>query len=291
MKKLLCVCAAALLFTVSGCSDATTNVTDASTALVSVGKTKITKENIYTGLKTQGAVNSIINRVTEIICDNEIPLTDEIKAEAQATMESFKGYVGEENWDNFIKGNGYASEEDYFNQRVVLAARAGHITEKYLDEAWSKVASNTNPRQVQIFATDDEEKAKQALEAIKGGKEVKAVIEELGGISEDYDGSTQTLTSESGLPTNVWGNIVKVTEDNTVLDEVQYSLDLTKYYVVKVIATNPDDFKETAIKALATSTNIQNEGFAYYLKKYNFNIYDIDIYNAFKTQAPQYIIK
>lgn len=85
-----------------------------STALITVGNTKITKENVYTGLKTQGAVNSIINMVTQIICDNEIPLTDEIKAEAQSTMDSFKGYVGEENWDAFIKGNGYASEEDYF---------------------------------------------------------------------------------------------------------------------------------------------------------------------------------
>ena len=291
MKKLLCVCAAALLFTVSGCSDATTSVTDGSTALITVGNTKITKENVYTGLKTQGAVNSIINMVTQIICDNEIPLTDEIKAEAQSTMDSFKGYVGEENWDAFIKGNGYASEEDYFNQRVVLAARAGHITEKYLEEDWSNVISVYKPRQVQIFTTDDEEVANKALEAIKGGKEVADVVEEMGGITENYNGSTQTLSSESGLPTNVWGNITKVTENNTVLDEVQYSLDLTTYYVVKVIATNPEDFKETAIKGLASSTTLQNEGFAYYLKKYNFNIYDIDIYNAFKTQAPQYLVQ
>lgn len=113
----------------------------------------------------------------------------------------------------------------------------------------------------------------------------------MGGITENYNGSTQTLSSESGLPTNVWGNITKVTENNTVLDEVQYSLDLTTYYVVKVIATNPEDFKETAIKGLASSTTLQNEGFAYYLKKYNFNIYDIDIYNAFKTQAPQYLVQ
>ena len=38
-----------------------------------------------------------------------------------------------------------------------------------------------------------------------------------------------SLSSESGLPTNVWGNITKVTENNTVLDEVQYSLDPVSY--------------------------------------------------------------
>lgn len=291
MKKLLCVCAAALLFTVSGCSDATTSVTDGSTSLITVGGTSITKEDVYTGLKTQGAVNSIINMVTELICDKEIPLTDEIKAEAQSTMDSFKGYVGEENWDAFIKGNGYASEEDYFNQRVVLAARAGHITEKYLEEDWSNIVDVYKPRQVQIFTTDDEEKANQALEAIKGGKDVAEVVEELGGITDSYNGSVQTLSSESGLPANVWGNITKVTENNTVLDEVQYNLDLTAYYVVKVVGTDPEEFKEIAIKGLASVTDIQNESFAFYLKKYNFNIYDIDIYNAFKTQAPQYLIQ
>lgn len=291
MKKLLCVCAAALLFTVSGCSDATTSVTDGSTSLITVGGTSITKEDVYTGLKTQGAVNSIINMVTELICDKEIPLTDEIKAEAQSTMDSFKGYVGEENWDAFIKNNGYASEEDYFNQRVVLAARAGHITEKYLEEDWTNVVDVYKPRQVQIFVTDDEEKANQALEAIKGGKDVAEVVEELGGITDSYNGSVQTLSSQSGLPANVWGNITKVTENNTVLDEVQYNLDLTAYYVVKVVGTDPEEFKETAIKGLASVTDIQNESFAFYLKKYNFNIYDIDIYNAFKTQAPQYLIQ
>lgn len=291
MKKLLCVCAAALLFTVSGCSDATTSVTDGSTSLITVGGTSITKEDVYTGLKTQGAVNSIINMVTELICDKEIPLTDEIKAEAQSTMDSFKGYVGEENWDVFIKNNGYASEEDYFNQRVVLAARAGHITEKYLEEDWTNVVDVYKPRQVQIFVTDDEEKANQALEAIKGGKDVAEVVEELGGITDSYNGSVQTLSSQSGLPANVWGNITKVTENNTVLDEVQYNLDLTAYYVVKVVGTDPEEFKETAIKGLASVTDIQNESFAFYLKKYNFNIYDIDIYNAFKTQAPQYLIQ
>lgn len=291
MKKLLCVCAAALLFTVSGCSDATTSVTDGSTSLITVGGTSITKEDVYTGLKTQGAVNSIINMVTELICDKEIPLTDEIKAEAQSTMDSFKGYVGEENWDAFIKGNGYASEEDYFNQRVVLAARAGHITEKYLEEDWSNIVDVYKPRQVQIFTTDDEEKANQALEAIKGGKDVAEVVEELGGITDSYNGSVQTLSSVSGLPANVWGNITKVTENNTVLDEVQYNLDLTAYYVVKVVGTDPEEFKEIAIKGLASVTDIQNESFAFYLKKYNFNIYDIDIYNAFKTQAPQYLIQ
>lgn len=291
MKKLLCICAAALLFTVSGCSDATTSVTDGSTSLITVGGTSITKEDVYTGLKTQGAVNSIINMVTELICDKEIPLTDEIKAEAQSTMDSFKGYVGEENWDAFIKGNGYASEEEYFNERVVLAARAGHITEKYLEEDWANIVTTYTPRQVQIFATDDEEKANQALEAIKGGKDVAEVVEELGGITDSYNGSVQTLSSKSGLPANVWGNITKVTENDTVLDEVQYNLDLTAYYVVKVVGTNPEDFKETAIKGLASVTDIQNESFAFYLKKYNFNIYDIDIYNAFKTQAPQYLIQ
>lgn len=291
MKKLLCVCAAALLFTVSGCSDATTTVSDGSTSLITVGGTSITKDDIYTGLKTQGAVNSIINMVTELICDKEIPLTDEIKAEAQSTMDSFKGYVGEENWDAFIKNNGYASEEDYFNQRVVLAARAGHITEKYLEEDWTNVVDVYKPRQIQIFVTDDEEKANQALEAIKGGKDVAEVVEELSGITDSYNGSVQTLSSQSGLPANVWGNITKVTENNTVLDEVQYNLDLTAYYVIKVVGTDPEEFKETAIKGLASVTDIQNESFAFYLKKYNFNIYDIDIYNAFKTQAPQYLIQ
>ncbi len=288
MKKLLCVCAAALLFTVSGCSDATTSVSDGSQALITIGDTKITKQDIYTGLKTQGAVNVIINRVTQIICENEIPLTDEMTEEARSTMESFKQYVGEDNWDEFIKSNGYGSEEEYFNDRVVLSARAGHITDKYLEEEWATVVDTYKPRQVQIFMSEDEETATKALEEIQGGKEVKDVVTELGG--KTYTGETQTLTSASGLSSNVWNNIVTA-ESGTVVDQVLYSLDLSGYYVVKVIDADPENFKDEAISALSSSTDVQNEAFAYFLKKYNFGIYDIDVYNAFKIQAPQYIVE
>lgn len=291
MKKILCTCCVALLFMVSGCSDALTGVSDDKTALITIGDTKITKGDLYEGLKSQGATTSIINQVSAIIVEKEVPVTDEITKEAKESMETLKSYIGEEQWTQFLTETGYENEEAYFNDRVMLAARSGKITDKYLETDFTNIISKYKPMQVQVFETDSEEKATQALEMIQSGKEVKDVVTELEGITETYTGDTQILTAESGLPTNVWANVTKVTEANTVLDQVQFNLDLTSYFIVKVIEPNAENFKEAAIKTMATSQTIQNDAFAYFLNKYGFTIYDIDVYNAFKTQAPQYLVQ
>ena len=49
MKKILCCLA--LLFALTGCKDAVSGVTNGDEALITVGKTEITKNDVYTGLK------------------------------------------------------------------------------------------------------------------------------------------------------------------------------------------------------------------------------------------------
>ena len=291
MKKILCTCCVALLFMISGCKDAVSGISDESTALITIGNTKITKGDIYEGLKSQGAVTSIINKVSAIIVEKEIPLTDEIKKEAEESLATLKTYVGEEKWEQFLKDTGYATEEDYFNERVLLAARSGKITDKYLADDFANIIAKYKPMQVQVFETDSEETATKALAMIKEGKEVKDVVTELEAITENFNGETQVLTNENGLPANVWANVSKITEPNTVIDQIQFNLDLTSFYVVKVIDSNAENFKDLAIKVMATNQTIQDDAFAYYLNKYNFTLYDIDAFNAFKVQAPNYIVQ
>lgn len=291
MKKIISACCVALLFMVSGCSDATTSISNESTALITVGNTKITKGEIYDALKAQGSVNSIINSVTEFLVEKEVEVTEEITENAKKTLENFKKYIGEDKWENFLSDSGYASEEDYFNDRVMIAARSGELVNKYLEQDYENAAATYHPVKVQIFETDNQETAEKALEAVKGGKEVKDVVTEFEGNTKNYTGETMIVTSESGLPSNVWSNITKVTDADTVLDTVQFSLDLTTFYVVKVVDTDANNFKEEAIATMASTTSIQNAGFAYFLDKYDFTIYDIDVYNAFKAQSPSYIVQ
>lgn len=64
-----------------------------------------------------------------------------------------------------------------------------------------------------------------------------------------------------------------------------------KYYVIRVIHADPNDFKEEAIEAMASISTMQTTAFTHYLKKYDFRIYDIDIYQDINESQPDYIVQ
>ena len=82
---------------------------------------------------------------------------------------------------------------------------------------------------------------------------------------------------------------MKVTEDDTLLDVYQFSADLKNFYVVKVV--NVDVKLEEARDSLLGLSKVADEGFAHYLEKYDFTIYDIDLFNGINAQAPTYIVQ
>ena len=93
MKKILCCLA--LLLTLTGCKDAVSGVTNGDEALITVGKTEITKNDVYTGLKTENGVTSIISKITAYVVEKEVPITDEIKKEANEYLAEVKKSISE----------------------------------------------------------------------------------------------------------------------------------------------------------------------------------------------------
>ena len=290
MKKSAMLCGAALVLGLTACSDATTTVSNENEVLMEVAGTEVTKGDIYVGLKANGAVTELISDVTGYIVEQEVPVTDEIRQEAEDSLNMLKNMIDdEEQWNQFIESTGFESEEEYFNQRVLLAARADALTDVYLDANLEDVKNRYETRVVEIFQTDTEETANQVLEAVKGGMSMTDAVEQYKGDTSTYTGEPQVVTNESGLPSNVWTNILSITEDNTLLNTVQFKTDLTEYYVIRVVNVNaPDDMAKEALSSISA---ISDEAFVYYLNKYDFTVYDIDVYNGFEAQNPDYLVQ
>lgn len=290
MKKSTILCTALMALTLTACSDATTQVSTEKDVLFKIADTEVTKGDIYNGLKANGAVSELISDVTSYIVEQEVPVTDEIKKDAQDSMNMLKQMIGDDTkWNEFISSMGYKTEEEYFNDRVLTAARADELTEVYLNENLEAVKNKYEARVVEIFQTDNEDTAKEALAAIQGGMSVKEAVEKFEGITDTYKGEAEVVTNVSDLPSNVWTNILAITEDNSVLNTVQFKTDLSEYYVVRVVnVTAPDDMAKEAFSSIS---EITDEAFVYFLDKYDFTIYDIDVYNGFKAQKPDYIVQ
>ncbi|MGL5540861.1 MAG: hypothetical protein ACRDBX_04400 [Erysipelotrichaceae bacterium] len=289
MKKLtLAVLSCALLFGMSGCSDATTKISNGSETLLTIGKEEVTNQDLYNVLLRQGQITSIINLVTEKLIDLEVPVTDEIRAEAQKSFDALKASVGE-NFIKLVNNAGYETEEEYFEERVLFTARAAKLSNIYLETNFDQSIADYKPRKVEIVEFTKEENAKNALAAIQGGKSVAEAGKEFD-TSKTYDGVTMIVNNATGLDSTVFKKISDAKETG-LIEEVLVNSDKTKWYVVSLVDVDPTNFKEDAITNMATITAVGDAAFAYYLKQYNFRIYDIDLYNAFEQQAPKFIVQ
>ena len=146
-------------------------------------------------------------------------------------------------------------------------------------------------RKVQILQFSDDKTAAEVQTAIKSGELTfeDALVQYKDKLTTTtFTGKEQVITNTVSLTKDAIKNIWAA-KDNTVLDQYQYSSDLKSFYVVKVISTDVslEDGKATL---LGVST-IANDAMAYYLAKYNFTIYDIDLYNGLKAQSSSYIVQ
>ncbi len=290
MKKILCCLA--LLLALTGCKDAVTGVTGGNEALITVGNTKITKDDVYTGLKSQMGVTSIISKVTEFIVDKEVPITDEIKQEAQEYIDGLKSTVSDANWKAFLNVMGYENDQQYIDERVIVSIQATKLTTAFVNENYDELKEEYQVRKVQIFQTTDSKVAGEVQEKVQKGEitiEEAVTLYKGKAVTTTFTGKEQIITNATNLDPEIITNIMKVTEDNTVLDLYQFSKDLTKFYVVKVVSV--DVSLDEARDTLLGLTKISDQAFAHYLEKYDFTIYDIDLYNGINAQAPNYIVQ
>ena len=64
-----------------------------------------------------------------------------------------------------------------------------------------------------------------------------------------------------------------------------------KVYLVHVDDNNPDNYRDTVISTLSSASNVSSDATTYFFKKYNFCIYDITVYNAIKSDYPDYLVQ
>ena len=290
MKKLLSsLCACLLLLGLSGCSDASADISDDNKVLMKIGDSTVTKGDMYDSLVNYGSITSLINMVTEKIVDKEVPVTDEMYNEAKEKIQATKKYFGE-NWNKYLKESlGYDNEEDYIKERVMLTVRAEKLAYKYIEDNFETLNTKYRPIKVQIFETNSKEKAEQALTAIKGGTTFEDAIKNYG-VNTTYKGAIELIHAESMTPEIIYstaksmenGKISAILEDS--------SSTTTSYYIVKMIESDSSKFKEDAVNSLSQINEIADKAFIYYLNKYNFKLYDISFYNLLKEQKEEYLV-
>lgn len=295
MKKLVTLgFSAILLASLAGCSDASVEISTGDEALITVGSEKITNDDLFRPLFIKNGLSSVSNLVSNAIYDKEVPLTDETTATAQENLAKAK----EESGDGFVSNlasYGFKDEEDFYNRSILPSTRMKELSKKYLDENAEAQITQYKPVKVRIIQTTAEENATKALAAVKEGSDFEEMATEYGK-TDTYKGNEIIVNNASGLPTDVWSKISVITDKEAMIDEVikdATNAESPVYYVVKVTNTNAlEDFKDDALASiLEKSTSLSQDVMVHYLEKYDFHVYDIDIYNLYKSSSPSYLVQ
>lgn len=285
--------------TLVGCKDATAKISNKNELLFKVEKQTVTNEDIYKPLMNAAGFNLVNSAVEQVIFDKEVTVTDEMKKAADKKLEEEKSKMGA-NFDTTIKQYympyGVTNEQEFYDKILLATEKRNALTKKYLEQNLDSKFKTYKPMKVQIVAIDDEEKSKKALEAAKNGSSFEQIANEYGNTTT-YKGNIEIVNQSSKLPSAVWAKISSVTDSNKLIEEVitDSSADSSspKYYLVKVIDTNAlENFKDEAIDSILTSSSsLSKDAMIHYLEKYNFHIYDINIYNSYKSQNPTYLVQ
>ena len=294
MKKLsLIVCAFVMMLSLTGCKDAQANVTNGSDSLVTVDGTKITKNDINDLLKDSASAPIVMQMVQEEIYKKEgIKLDAKLKKEAKKAVDAMiEKNGGEEKVMAQLIQYGYTSIEDYMEKSAYPIQMSNALLEKYANDNAKSLMEAYHPVKAIIIQTSTKENADKAIKALEKNEKPSAIAKKYGKPSSVYKGKEDVYFLGGGLPEQVFSKIA-ATSKTGVINEAIIDETARDYYAIKITNLDPNSYKDEAINHIIKGAgDLSSKMMKFYLEKYNFTIYDIDVYNAIKSTNEGFIVQ
>ncbi len=256
-KSWIAAGAAGLLF-LAGCSGATASVSDPDKELMTIGDVTYTRGQEYEYIKKSTGPNLVMQMAEEVIYDKEVPVTDEIRKQAE---DNYNEYAKtSDNLESYIQSMGYKDRQDYIDK-------------------------------VLIIQTDSKDSANKALQALKDGKSAQDVAGQYQTEGTSYNGTATIVTTmDTVLPTRLINTLSSAESKAGVVNEVFESDDKTQFFVAVLVSNNYDDIKGELESTLKNDSTVTEKCLVSYLTKYDFRVFDQDIFDYLRVNYPQYLV-
>lgn len=289
MKKtpILFVCAVMML---TGCSGATATIKDKDETIMTIGDTKYTKGDEYDLLKISTGTDLTMELVKQAIYKQEVKVTKEMKKKAQEQVNNYKENM--ENFDEQIQSLGYKNSTQYMNKVLIPSLQASELTKKYFTDAKKDIQKTYKPSKARIIQCENKATAKKALKALKNGTDPEEVAQQYMVDSAKYSGKEALVTTKTtDLSTRLINTLSKAKKTG-VIDEVftNESSGTTYAYVAVLVSNTYKDIKDDVYTTLSSDDDVTKACLVYYLKKYNFEVHDQDVFNNLKVNNPEYLV-
>ncbi|WP_276812788.1 hypothetical protein [Faecalibaculum rodentium] len=287
-KSWIAAGAAGLLF-LAGCSGATASVSDPDKELMTIGDVTYTRGQEYEYIKKSTGPNLVMQMAEEVIYDKEVPVTDEIRKQAE---DNYNEYAKtSDNLESYIQSMGYKDRQDYIDKVLIPAVQAEKLLTKWFTDAQEEIVQEYKPSRVQIIQTDSKDSADKALQALKDGKSAQDVAGQYQMEGTSYNGTAAIVTTmDTVLPTRLINTLSSAESKAGVVNEVFESDDKTQFFVAVLVSNNYDDIKGELESTLKNDSTVTEKCLVCYLTKYDFRVFDQDIFDYLRVNYPQYLV-
>ncbi|WP_286078965.1 hypothetical protein [Faecalibaculum rodentium] len=287
-KSWIAAGAAGLLF-LAGCSGATASVSDPDKELMTIGDVTYTRGQEYEYIKKSTGPNLVMQKAEEVIYDKEVPVTDEIRKQAE---DNYNEYAKtSDNLESYIQSMGYKDRQDYIDKVLIPAVQAEKLLTKWFTDAQEEIVQEYKPSRAQIIQTDSKDSADKALQALKDGKSAQDVAGQYQMEGTSYNGTAAIVTTmDTVLPTRLINTLSSAESKAGVVNEVFENDDKTQFFVAVLVSNNYDDIKGELESTLKNDSTVTEKCLVSYLTKYDFRVFDQDIFDYLRVNYPQYLV-
>lgn len=273
----------------TGCQGHTTSVKNGDTTVMKIGDTTYTKNDIYNIEKAKDGATTTMTEIQQMIYNKEIGTSDAIKKEAQKKYNAYA--EGSDDFEANLKSSGY-TKESYINEVLIPTVQADKLVDKYFKANKKSIQKEYKPSSAIILECNDKKTADKALQALKTGTKQSDVFKQYQSSDTSFSDEATLITAKTtGVPTRLINTLAKQKKTG-LIDEVFESNDSdSKAAYVAILKSNKYESLSGKLKeSLVSDSDFASECLQFYLKKYNFEIHDQDIFDYLKNNNPQYLI-
>ena len=283
MKKILSILITLLVLV--GCSNSSLKPSH-NEILFKINGKEIRESDVFASMHLSNNSFQIVrSEAQKILLNYLVEEDDDFNKQVQERLEEAKTTLGD-NFDLFLKENGFENEEEYIDTIVKDIVRLDIALTQAMDDDYENIKSK-RPRQVKIIEVEADS-ANKALELAKSGSSLEEVYEEYGVENTQYKGNVILVSENSNLDTAPLDKLLNAT-DNGLIKEVVTSSSTNAQYILEVVNIDADELKDEVIEEFINDSKLSEEYLAKLFSKHKFKLYDQHLYDAFKENLPEYI--
>ena len=260
----------------------TSEVSNGDKAVITIGDTKITNNEIYHHLLKQFGSSEVLSLALTYIADQEVTDKEANKTKVDEKVASTKESLTTTSLDEVAKQYGFKNEQEYIDKIITVGVKQDLLKEKYIDKNYNDLIKEYKVKYLKIITVDTESGALSLIDKVKEGTDFDTVMTENSGSDIGL-----VTTKSTNVDSKIIEKLDKFTKDGIYNKVIKTSE--SKYAVVYVYNSDKSKIKDDVKSGLASVSEMSAKMESYYLKQYNFDIYEEAIKDEIKESNKDYL--